>query len=254
VGQWHMRCTGRCHLPVFHTSESLHGDDYVLNYKSSHAAVTCAVPSTVTNDYLRTLGMGKISSRAFFSFKAEFEPICAHAAHASMAAAVEQEERELVTMSIFDIRRSHRGAFIIDGGYATGRNAQCCTMPGMTSGTHRIFNVEIARQAEGPTAREKAFKEMDKVLKPKPVQGQSEEDRVAAQKNYDEYVEAARLAGEDAARRKDMRARLKEAKKQMYAWERELRSMYRYVFEYTAKLRGEINPAWRNSPTTSTIE
>jgi len=252
-----MRCTSRCHLPVFHTSESLHGDDYELNYKSSHAAVTCAVPSTVSNDYLRTLGMGEICSRAFFGFKAAFEPICAHAAHTSMAAAVEQEEREMVAMSIFDIRRSRRGAFVVDGGYATGRNAQCCTMPGMTSGTHRIFSVEIARlvrQAEGPTAREKAFKEMDKVLKPKPVQGQSEEDRVAAQKNYDEYVEAARLAGEDAARRKDMRARLKEAKKQMYAWERELRSMYRYVFEYTAKLRGEINPAWRNSPTTSTIE
>jgi len=252
-----MRCTGRCHLPVFHTSESLHGDDYVLNYKSSHAAVTCAVPSTVSNDYLRNLGMGEISKRAFFSFKAAFEPICAHAAHASMAAAVEQEECELVKMSIFDIRKSHRGAFIIDGGYATGRNAQCCTMPGMTSGTHRIFNVEIARlvcQAEGPTAREKAFKDMDKILKPKPVEGQSDADRAAAQKKYEDYIEAARLAGEDAARRKDMRARLKEAKKQMYAWERELRSMYRYVFEYTAKLRGEINPAWRNSPTTSTIE
>ena len=148
-----MRCTGRCHLPIFHTSESLHGDDYVLNYKSSHAAVTCAVPSTVSNDYLRNLGMGEISKRAFFSFKAAFEPICAHAAHASMAAAVEQEECELVKMSIFDIRKSHRGAFIIDGGYATGRNAQCCTMPGMTSGTHRIFNVEIARlKDEGATS------------------------------------------------------------------------------------------------------
>ena len=71
-------------------------------------------------------------------------------------------------------------------------------------------------QAEGPTAREKAFKDMDKVLKPKDVAGQSDADQAAAQQKYDDYVEAARLAGEDAARRKDMRARLKEAKKQMY--------------------------------------
>ena len=110
-------------------------------------------------------------------------------------------------------------------------------------------------QAEGPTAREKAFKDMDKVLKPKDVAGQSDADQAAAQQKYDDYVEAARLAGEDAARRKDMRARLKEAKKQMYAWERELRSMYRYVFEYTAKLRGEINPAtgelWTNAERTA---
>jgi len=162
-----------------------------------------------------------------------------------MAAAMEAEERELAALPVQDIRDSRRGCFNVDGGYATGRNAHCCTLPAMASGSNRII----------------AFKAMAKVTKPKAKKPtiaadseptEEEDTLLSSWRAYDAYAQAQSDAKADKDARADSQRPIKEAKKMANAWERTLRSMYRYVFEHVADLRGRVNPASRSSRTTST--
>ena len=70
-----------------------------------------------------------------------------------------------------------------------------------------------------------------------------EQELLDAWAAYEAYTSAQADARADKASRADAQKPIKDARKLAYAWERELRSMYRYVFEYTAELRGRVNPA-----------
>ena len=347
VGQWHMRCNGSCpsrahRLPVLETSARLsaaHPDDFEVNHRAVHASITCAMGGhEPLSDFLRAQGMGGVSSRHVAAYKEMLEDVAAHQSQASMAAAVELEEKELSVLcaDAGDIRATRRGCFHVDGGYSHNRNGHHCTMPAMASGSNRIIACVQARRndpgatssqglekrcftallahplikrlvkegryyqvgmdgaqpliaaaqaaglevagdgwhagknrskyfkkhvdawspREGPTARERTFKEMVRVTKPKekkPVLedgvAPSEEQKTILREweAYDGYVEAGKSAKADREARAKTQATIKEAKKVAGAWEVELRGMYRYVFEHVAALRGQTNPATSNT-------
>ena len=332
VGQWHVRCSRGAACPharrVFETSTRLGGEEYALNLRCCHAAVTCGTGWSVLCNQLRAMGMSGVASRFFYAFKAEFEDVVAHAAHTSMARAQEAED----AAAHLEENRVHGGCFSVDGGYACGRNAHCCTMPLMATDSMRIIHCEHARrkdpgatssqglekrcflaclrhplvqrlikedrywqvamdgaaplvaaaQAAGLsvagdgwhfgknrckhfkkhvdswsklaslTQREREAKEMQQRTKPKSAKPTVAEgvtpsaDQAALLEEwskYEAYQEAQQQAKQDKAARVEGQKPIKEARKLAWAWERALRSMYRYVFEYTASLRGKINPA-----------